>query len=87
MLAVIETEKKSKSLQVSDASVSLKRHEALEIDVKARVSGFYWQKMVLVLLGGSLGRLTRELKSVFMNHGKTNSINTPCLSTWQQNVT
>eukprot|EP00795_Rhopilema_esculentum_P013541 gene13541-4427_t len=36
MLAVIETEEKSKSLQVSDASVSLKRHEALEIDVKAR---------------------------------------------------
>jgi len=36
MLNVVKTEETSKSLQARDANVSLKRHEAIETDVKAR---------------------------------------------------
>ena len=41
MLNVVKTEETSKSLQARDANVSLKRHEAIETDVKARVSRLF----------------------------------------------
>ena len=37
MLHVLEAEETSKSLQITDVNVSLKRLEAIETDVKARV--------------------------------------------------
>ena len=37
MLNVVRAEETSKSLQGRDVNVSLKRHEAIETDVKARV--------------------------------------------------
>lgn len=40
MLNVIDAEETSKSLQVKDVNVSLKRHEAIETDVNARVRDF-----------------------------------------------
>ena len=46
MLSVIEGEETSKSLQTRDVNISLKRHEAIETDVKARVR----ERYVLILL-------------------------------------